>query len=169
MPQMTFIKTITITKKIKCPRCGHIVSIKGKPLQKIIVTCPKCRIQGSFVIPSERKQKMNLFDVAIPGGMIGSVLFLAHFLFHQNEVLILGAFLVLLPLFFLLSYDGRSLFLFALMMLIMTIISLSFYNDEVLAQQLIIYVYWLLVVGVLCQLINYYTGSIQLNIRRMFG
>ena len=39
--------------KIQCPSCKHQFTVKGKPNEKIFITCPKCNTLGTFKLPSE--------------------------------------------------------------------------------------------------------------------
>jgi ABC-2 type transport system ATP-binding protein len=39
--------------KIQCPTCKHQLTVKGKPNEKIFITCPKCNTLGTFKVPSE--------------------------------------------------------------------------------------------------------------------
>jgi ABC-2 type transport system ATP-binding protein len=39
--------------KIQCPTCKHQLTVKGKPNEKIFITCPKCNTLGTFKLPSE--------------------------------------------------------------------------------------------------------------------
>ena len=38
--------------KIKCPHCSHQFTVKGKPTEKITVTCPQCKTYGAFTFPA---------------------------------------------------------------------------------------------------------------------
>jgi hypothetical protein len=38
--------------KIKCPHCSHQFTVKGKPTEKITITCPQCKTYGTFTFPA---------------------------------------------------------------------------------------------------------------------
>jgi hypothetical protein len=65
------------------------------------------------------------------------------------------SFIILIPIFIYFKWDGRIPVGYALLMLILSAIILAFYKNEALANQVAIYAYWLLVVGVICLTIEY--------------
>jgi len=44
------IKTTTITKNFKCPKCGKIATSTGMPGERTIVTCLSCGLQGKVTL-----------------------------------------------------------------------------------------------------------------------
>lgn len=46
-----------VTKKIRCPSCGHETNIDIKPGETKIITCPSCGDKGRFSIPIEKTEK----------------------------------------------------------------------------------------------------------------
>lgn len=61
----------------------------------------------------------------------------------------------MIPIFAYFKWDGRIPVGYALLMLILAAVTLAFLKNESLANQLSIYAYWLLVVGVVCLTIEY--------------
>lgn len=153
--KINIYKLFVSEKQIKCPICGNIITIVGHPLEKIIINCPQCKTKGYFIIPKDEKIKKSIIQLSISSILILISINLSHFLFIDNELLIFLSFLFLIPLFSYFNFDEKIIILFAILILILSVISLSFYKDKILANHLIIYVYWLLVVGVLCQLIRF--------------
>lgn len=41
------------TKTVKCPKCQQLITISGKPGEKIHLTCSKCNTQGVFTFPMD--------------------------------------------------------------------------------------------------------------------
>lgn len=80
----------------------------------------------------------------------------SHFLFPHNSLLTFISFMVLIPVFILLRFDGRIPVAYAIALLIIAAFILAFQKSEDLANQIAIYSYWLLVVGVACLTIDYF-------------
>ncbi len=80
---------------------------------------------------------------------------LSHFIFKGEDLKTFLSFLLLIPIYVYLKWDGRIPVGYALLMLITAAIVLAFMKNEALANQLAIYAYWLLVVGVICLTIEY--------------
>lgn len=40
--------------KIQCPKCKHQITVQGKPEERIYVTCPECKTQGTFTLHLEK-------------------------------------------------------------------------------------------------------------------
>jgi len=80
---------------------------------------------------------------------------ISHFIFKGNDTATFFSFILLAPVYILLKWDGRVPIGYALLMLIVAAVVLAFLRNEALANQLAIYAYWLLVVGVICLIIEY--------------
>ena len=44
-------------KTIKCPSCGFVTTVKGKPGETVKITCPSCKKVGTFQFPEEKITK----------------------------------------------------------------------------------------------------------------
>jgi len=86
-------------------------------------------------------------------------LVLAHRVFNGQDLPTFLSFILLIPIFVYFKFDGRIPVGYALLMLIFAAITLAFTTNEFLANQLAIYAYWLLVVGVVCLTIEYVKGE----------
>ena len=42
-----------VNKKVKCPKCQHIIEIQGNPGEKIAIVCPKCSTKGVYIFPKK--------------------------------------------------------------------------------------------------------------------
>ena len=158
-----------ITKKIACPHCNYIIEKRGFPGEKSIIICPKCSTKGYYIIPIEPITKDHILKITVPLIFNFIVLSIAHLLFGENELLSCVSILILVPFFLFFNYDKKIIIVYVIALLLISMISLSFYNDEILANQLVLYVYWLLVVGVLCQLIEFLRGLKLSNLKKIFG
>ena len=49
--------------KIKCPNCGHQLSVHGDPGDELYITCPNCSTYGKYTFPMDKKEakKMDCF------------------------------------------------------------------------------------------------------------
>lgn len=103
--------------------------------------------------PSRMRRSLN--QTQIPYILVAISIFLAHFVFKGQDLPTFLSFIALVPIFALFKFDGRIPVGYAILMLILAAIALGIYNNENLANQLSIYAYWMLVVGVLCLLIEY--------------
>ncbi|HEC89102.1 MAG TPA: hypothetical protein ENI44_00775 [Thermoplasmatales archaeon] len=75
--------------------------------------------------------------------------------YYQNDdLLIFLSYIILIPIFTILKFDGRIPIGYAILLLIIAAVILATGNED-LANQLAIYTYWLLVVGVICLTIEY--------------
>ena len=75
--------------------------------------------------------------------------------YYQNDdLLVFLSYIVLIPIFTILRFDGRIPIGYAILLLMVAAIILALGNEE-LANQVAIYVYWLLVVGVVCLTVEY--------------
>jgi phage FluMu protein Com len=153
------MKQKTIVKIIKCPKCGKIFESKGYPGALLTVICPNCLTKGFFrfrddelLIPKE-KNKAYILSY-IPYILIIVVILISHFMLSSNDLFTFIAFITLIPIFVSLQYDGRIAISYALLMFGLTGITIGFIKNETFANQLAIYAYWLLVVGVACLLIK---------------
>lgn len=82
-------------------------------------------------------------------------IFLSHFIFKGSDLPTFLSFILLIPIYAYFKWDGRIPVGYALLMLILAAIVLAFMKNEALANQLSIYAYWFLVVGVICLTIEY--------------
>ena len=158
-----------ITKKIACPNCGYVIEKRGIPGEKRIIICPQCSTKGFYVIPDEPISKERILQLAVPIIFTFIMLTIVHLLFIENELFSFIFLIFLVPFFQFFAYDKKIIIGYAIIILAISMISLTFYNDEILANQLVLYVYWLLVVGVLCQLIEFLRRLKLSTLRKMFG
>ena len=86
----------------------------------------------------------------MPYLLVTASILISHFLLRENDLLTFLCFAVLIPIFVYLGFDGRIPVGYALLMLVVSAITLALYRNEALANQFAIYAYWLLVVGVVC-------------------
>ncbi len=105
-----------------------------------------------FII--KKKIKQSLIS-QIPYLLVLVSIFLSHFIFKAQDLPTFLSFIVLIPIFTFFKFDGRIPIGYALLMLALSATVLAFYKNEILANQLSIYAYWLLVVGVVCLTIEY--------------
>lgn len=162
-------KCINIKKQIKCPNCGNILTVYGPPNKKIIVTCPSCHTKGYFVMPKGISINEKIRNLLISCILIIPSLLVSHFVFANNDLSIFLSFLILVPIFTLFHYKGEIMILFSLILLLLSIIILSIDKNEIGANQLLVYVYWLLVMGVICQLIEYLKDSKIFQLKQLFS
>jgi len=105
--------------------------------------------------PLRTKRKTGLrFDLKkhLPYLIVTTAIMTAY---YQNDDLpVFLSYIVLIPIFAILRFDGRIPIGYAILLLIIAAIILALGNEE-LANQIAIYVYWLLVVGVVCLTIEY--------------
>ncbi|VVB60277.1 Uncharacterised protein [uncultured archaeon] len=100
-----------------------------------------------------KKESPELTDaVNIPYILVLAAVVIANF--TNSEVLTLVTFLALLLIYAIKKYDSRIPVAFALLLLVLSAIELA-YRSEELANQIAVYAYYYLVVGVLLQLIEY--------------
>ena len=97
----------------------------------------------------------SIYKSQIPYVSVFISILLSHFIFKSQDLQTFLSFMVLIPIFAFFKFDGRIPVGYALLMLFLSAIVLAFYKNEVLANQLSIYAYWLLVVGVVCLTIEY--------------
>jgi len=146
-------------EKISCPNCKHILEVKGKPLEKIIIVCPKCNTKGVFQF-EDKNYKNRYYDFQsyiklIFALFLISILILFSIIsFQTTDIFFLVISIILIPLFFLLKVDWRIPLVFALLLFVLSAIGLAFYKDTLFANQLTNNGYWLIVVGVLCYIVN---------------
>ena len=98
---------------------------------------------------------MKWLRVIVPNVLVVASILISHFVFHCEDLSTFIAFMILIPIFAVLKFDGRIPVAYAIFMLILAAAVLGFYNDENLANIFAIYAYWLLVVGVICLMIEY--------------
>jgi hypothetical protein len=136
-----------VEKIVECPKCGGRVKTSGIPGEKVRVICPVCKIEGWFLVPGEKPLLFGSFMRQHLPYLIVAVFILLFFVF----IFPFWFFFILIPVFVFLCLDGRIPLGFALLML-----TLCFYEDEAFANQLAIVAYWLLVVGTVCLLVEYF-------------
>lgn len=79
--------------------------------------------------------------------------------FLHNEFQTFLVFVMLIPIFTINNFDGRIPLAYGILLLI-AVALLTFINQVTLADQLAIFSYWLLIVGISCMVIeNYKTNS----------
>lgn len=91
----------------------------------------------------------------LPYILVTASILISHFLFQEDDLKIFISFIVLIPIFAYFKFDNRIPVGYAILLLILAAIVLAFRNNENLANQLAVYAYWLLVVGVIGMLIEY--------------
>lgn len=94
------------------------------------------------------------FKILVPYFLVVFSILISHLIFHSNDLLIFISYIILIPIFAILKFDGRIPIGYAILLLIIAAVILAT-GDEDLANQLAIYTYWLLVVGVICLTIEY--------------
>jgi len=146
-------------KSISCPTCGKVLNVKGKPGEKITITCPTCNTWGYFQFPTgnnrDIKEKLWTFLCwQLPYTLV-FLYFLFSFIFQENDVLVALSLIILIPLFILLKFDKRIPFIYTVLLLFASAFALAFYKEEFIAKQLAISAYWLMVVGVTCLFIEF--------------
>ncbi len=112
-----------------------------------------------------KKQGVKLMHDLPHIAVLLSVL-LPHFIYPHDDLKIFLTFIALIPLFACLKLDSRIPAGYAILMLTLAAIILAFRNNEVVANQLAIYAYWLLVVSVTLMLIEYVRESRRWRERR---
>jgi hypothetical protein len=89
----------------------------------------------------------------IPFVLVAISIIISYFLVQKNDLITAIIFLALIPIFAVFRFDGRIPFGYAVSLLIIMAI-LTFIKEESLVDRLAIYIYWLLVVGTSCLLIE---------------
>jgi len=46
-----------ISKKVKCPTCGHIIEISGHPGEKKTISCEQCGLKGYYKFPADKEEQ----------------------------------------------------------------------------------------------------------------
>lgn len=46
-------------KIVKCPKCGNITTVEGKPGQEIKITCPSCKTKGKIIFDDVEKKSTD--------------------------------------------------------------------------------------------------------------
>jgi len=146
-----------IEKQIACPICKQIITVKGMPLEKIIITCPSCKTKGIFQFDEESVHNSSDFHSII------KLLFMFFFIsllivfsiniFQTGDLFLVFISFILVPIFVFFKFDVRIPFIYALFLLFIAGFQLVFYKENLIANQLATNSYWLIVVGVLCYLV----------------
>ncbi len=100
----------------------------------------------------------QIFKDKIPFVLVAASILISYFLVSTNEVITFIVFVLLIPIFAILRYDGRIPIGYAVLLLIF-IAGAEFTKQQVVADQVTIFAYWLLVVGTICLLIEYFRKS----------
>ncbi len=98
--------------------------------------------------------KYKTLRIAMPHIVVASSILISHVVFHGEDFPTFISFIVLIPIFVIFKFDGRIPIVYALLVLTIAVIALTFYN-ETLANLLAIYAYWLLIVGIICLLVEF--------------
>ena len=101
---------------------------------------------NNFISQSHYDIHLN-FKILAPYILVTASILVSHLIFHSSDLLILISYIVLIPIFSILKFDGRIPIGYAILLLST--------GNENLANQVAIYAYWLLVVGVACLTIEY--------------
>lgn len=148
-----------INKKIKCPKCGYITECNGSFGERIVVTCPRCGLQGSFTFPEKEKKDIitdfKYFDIIIPTLIITILIIISNLMFSYNYMGIFISFSLILFIFLIFKFDGRLIIFFGLSIFVFSLTSMILYKNDELIDKLGIYSYGLLFVGVICLFLEY--------------
>lgn len=154
-----------IVKKVSCPSCGRIQEIKGFPNEKIIIVCSNCNKKGYFIFPNEKIKndlKKNSFQT-IPYLLV-LLTIIVSFLIIDIGFFYLLALFIIVPIFSYFKFEIYVLIFYVILLYILSAIIMIFNGDNNLINQLCLYAYWLLIVGVICILVNYLKKQWKLNI-----
>lgn len=91
----------------------------------------------------------------MPYILVTTLIILSHLMLRSNLLLVSIVYIALIPIFITLKFDGKIPIYYAILLFMITAILLLYRNSE-LANQMIIYAFWLLVVGILCSMIEYF-------------
>ena len=94
----------------------------------------------------------RFFKKRIPFILIAASIFISYFFFQKSEIITFMIFIILVPIFVVFKFDGRISLGYTVLLLIFVGI-LVFMKEQDIVDQLAIYSYWLLVVGISCLLI----------------
>jgi hypothetical protein len=150
-----------IEKQISCPVCKQIITVKGRPLEKIVIICPLCNTKGIYQFEDDAINNTNDFKSIIKilflFFLTSILMILSIFIFQTSDLFLLIISFILIPIIIMFRFDLRILFIYALSLIVLSAIGLAFYKDNMIANQLTTNSYWLIVVGVLC----YFMDSLQ--------
>jgi hypothetical protein len=145
------MKQTKIVKRISCPKCNQVFECKGLSGEKKNIICPGCNVKGIFYFPELKPEKINLLElIQLPYLIAVIPIMISHFFFYNENLAIFFTFMALVPIFTFFNFDGRIPIVYALIMLALSAMTIGLTNYESFANQMAIYSYWLLVVGVLC-------------------
>jgi len=146
-----------IKKTISCPKCNYVTVVSGEPDTKIIIKCPICNTKGCYTFPKNNHNFImndkKLVDYKIHS-LISTVLFIVFIFGFESYISFLLIFILGLVLFFI-NIDSRVPYLYGSVIIFISLILSIFAEIEEIANDLIIYGFILLVVGLLCMLKNY--------------
>ena len=112
---------------------------------------------------NRKRRKPNirntLIEYRIPHIMVVASILATYFMFAKSDLLTFISFILLIIPFTYFKFDGRLPIAYGLLMLVLSAIIFTFYNNTKSANQLAIYAYWLIIVGVICLIIEYIRGS----------
>ena len=129
------------------PHCGLI-----KSLINLYFKSRKALYQNLMPIKLMRVLKEHSKNI-IP--LIWPVFSISLCFFLHNEFQTFLVFVMLIPIFTINSFDGRIPLAYGILLLI-AVALLTFINQVTLADQLAIFSYWLLIVGISCMVIENY-------------
>jgi len=153
-------KKMKLTKDLYCPKCKAIVTCKGLSGEEKILICPNCGIKGFYKFP-ELSNKDEDFQIKskimnkVSYFIVIFVIIMAYYFFNYEDIIGSFLFLALIPIFGYFNYDVRIPFLYAIIILSISASTLAFINNVNLANQFATYSYWLIFVGIVCQLIEF--------------
>jgi hypothetical protein len=162
-----------IVKLISCPNCGNIVKTSGLPKKRYIIVCPDCNSKGYYQFPEIKKKTVNekiklFFSIYFPYIII-TVLIVLFLIFEVEDSISYLIFFTLIPVFIYYDYDGRIFIYFSILMFFIASLTIIFYKNESYANYLAVYVFWMLLVGTLCLLIDYLISQLKQKYHKFSG
>jgi hypothetical protein len=102
-----------------------------------------------------KRHGLALQEYGVPYLLVAAAILLSYFLFYNSDPLTLLSFAVLAVPFVHFRFSARIFAGFAALMLALSVVLFAVFSNPTYANQLAIYAYWLLVVGVICLIIEY--------------
>ena len=144
-----------ITKKIACPKCGKIVEVQGYPEEKIKIKCNSCGKSGVFIFPNDIAEQIDILNLIEPEYLLLLVpIFVSNFLLNNQDITTFLSFIIMIPIFYYFKLNAKIPIFYALSLFAISMVIIGFNLGEKIANQFIIYAYWLLIVGVTCLIIQ---------------